>query len=76
VFVYTDDLPIPMDQLTGLYDLIALIAHEGPNVKSGHYISLIKQDEEQWIQYDDATKTILKNEEALKLSGGGEQLFY
>ncbi|CAM0879718.1 unnamed protein product [Alopecurus aequalis] len=60
------------EKLTGFYDLIALITHEGQDTNSGHYIALIKQDENKWTQFNDDTTSILKNEEVLQFPGGGD----
>ena len=40
-------------QVTGLYDLVAVLTHKGRSADSGHYISWVKQDNGKWIEFDD-----------------------
>ncbi|CAD5183872.1 unnamed protein product [Musa acuminata subsp. malaccensis] len=37
-------------QLTGIYDLVAVLTHEG---RSADYVFWVKQENGKWIQYDD-----------------------
>lgn len=71
-FIYTADVPVPKEHLTSMYDLIALVTHEGISANAGHYVALVKEDDNEWIQFDDATKTTLDNDEVLNFTGGGE----
>lgn len=57
-----------------MYDLIAVVRHNGDTPDSGHYIAWVKQEGELWIQYDDAMATMHISHEVLNLCGGGEQL--
>ncbi|EMS46093.1 Ubiquitin carboxyl-terminal hydrolase 6 [Triticum urartu] len=59
-------------QLTGIYDLIAVLTHKGRSADSGHYVGWVKQDDGKWIEFDDDNPSIRKEEEILKLSGGGD----
>uniref|UniRef100_A0A453KTD5 Ubiquitin carboxyl-terminal hydrolase n=2 Tax=Aegilops tauschii subsp. strangulata TaxID=200361 RepID=A0A453KTD5_AEGTS len=56
--------------LTGMYDLIAVVRHNGDTPDSGHYIAWVKQEGELWIQYDDAMATMHISHEVLNLCGG------
>jgi ubiquitin carboxyl-terminal hydrolase 14 len=59
-------------QLTGVYDLIAVLTHKGRSADSGHYVGWVKQDNGKWIEFDDDNPNVRKEEDILKLSGGGD----
>lgn len=58
--------------LTGRYELIGVLTHKGRSADSGHYVSWVKQNDGQWVQFDDDTMILRKEEEVLALSGGGD----
>lgn len=58
--------------LTGRYELIGVLTHKGRSADSGHYVSWTKKSDGQWVQYDDDTMILRKDEEVLALSGGGD----
>ncbi|OEL26989.1 Ubiquitin carboxyl-terminal hydrolase 6 [Dichanthelium oligosanthes] len=66
------DPSVPKKQLTGVYDLVAVLTHKGRSADSGHYVGWVKQDDGKWIEYDDDNPNIRKEEDILKLSGGGD----
>ena len=37
----------------GKYELMAVLTHKGRSADSGHYVAWVKQDDKQWIQFDD-----------------------
>lgn len=41
------DFSVPKKQLTGVYDLIAVLTHKGRSADSGHYVGWVKQDDGQ-----------------------------
>ncbi|CAG8520264.1 7961_t:CDS:10, partial [Acaulospora colombiana] len=58
--------------VTGLYDLCAVLTHIGRSADSGHYIGWVrKEDSDDWIKYDDDKVTIVSQDEIQKLAGGG-----
>ncbi|KAK9810249.1 hypothetical protein WJX72_007323 [[Myrmecia] bisecta] len=59
-------------QLTGRYDLVAVLTHKGRSADSGHYVSWVKQDDGQWIQFDDDEMIPRKEDEIITLAGGGD----
>lgn len=59
-------------QLTGKYELIGVLTHKGRSADSGHYVSWVKQEDGQWIQFDDDKMIPRKEEEVAGLSGGGD----
>ncbi|CAL8463183.1 g2717 [Coccomyxa elongata] len=59
-------------QLTGRYELAAVLTHKGRSADSGHYVSWVKQDDGAWIQFDDDEMIPRKEDEVLALSGGGD----
>lgn len=60
------------NQLTGRYELIGVLTHKGRSADSGHYVSWVKQSDGQWVQFDDDTMIVRKEEDVLSLSGGGD----
>ncbi|RLN23631.1 hypothetical protein C2845_PM07G12620 [Panicum miliaceum] len=66
------DPSVPKKQLTGVYDLVAVLTHKGRSADSGHYVGWVKQDNGKWIEFDDDNPNIRKEEDILKLSGGGD----
>lgn len=59
-------------QLTGIYDLVAVLTHKGRSADSGHYVAWVKQDNGKWIQFDDDNPISQREEDITKLSGGGD----
>ncbi|RIA85985.1 hypothetical protein C1645_829951 [Glomus cerebriforme] len=63
--------------ISGLYELCAILAHLGRSADFGHYIGCVrKEDSEDWIQYDDDKVSIMSQEEIKELYGGGECTAY
>jgi len=56
----------------GMYDLVAVLTHKGRSADSGHYVSWAKQDDGQWMQFDDEELIPRKADEIVTLSGGGD----
>ncbi|KAK4756441.1 hypothetical protein SAY87_006568 [Trapa incisa] len=59
-------------QLTGVYDLVAVLTHKGRSADSGHYVAWVKQESGKWIEYDDDNPIPQREEDIVKLSGGGD----
>ncbi|PKA56288.1 Ubiquitin carboxyl-terminal hydrolase 6 [Apostasia shenzhenica] len=59
-------------QITGIYDLVAVLTHKGRSADSGHYVAWVKQANGKWIQFDDDNPISQKEEDITKLSGGGD----
>uniref|UniRef100_A0A7N0RGX2 Ubiquitin carboxyl-terminal hydrolase n=1 Tax=Kalanchoe fedtschenkoi TaxID=63787 RepID=A0A7N0RGX2_KALFE len=59
-------------ELTGVYDLVAVLTHKGRSADSGHYVAWVKQENGKWIQFDDDNPTTQREEDITKLSGGGD----
>ncbi|GAB4823352.1 hypothetical protein N2152v2_010398 [Parachlorella kessleri] len=59
-------------QLTGKYDLIGVLTHKGRSADSGHYVAWVKQDDGQWVQFDDEQMILRKEDEIQTLAGGGD----
>ncbi|KAJ6942252.1 ubiquitin carboxyl-terminal hydrolase 7-like [Populus alba x Populus x berolinensis] len=59
-------------QLTGIYDLVAVLTHKGRSADSGHYVAWVKQESGKWIEYDDDNPIPQREEDITKLSGGGD----
>lgn len=59
-------------QLTGIYDLVAVLTHKGRSADSGHYVAWVKQENGKWVQYDDDNPISQREEDITKLSGGGD----
>ncbi|KAH7547191.1 ubiquitin carboxyl-terminal hydrolase 6 [Ziziphus jujuba] len=59
-------------QVTGIYDLVAVLTHKGRSADSGHYVAWVKQENGKWIEYDDDNPIPQREEDITKLSGGGD----
>ncbi|XP_057522339.1 ubiquitin carboxyl-terminal hydrolase 6-like isoform X1 [Amaranthus tricolor] len=59
-------------QLTGVYDLVSVLTHKGRSADSGHYVAWVKQESGKWIEYDDDNPIPQREEDIVKLSGGGD----
>ncbi|GBB90513.1 hypothetical protein RclHR1_01750012 [Rhizophagus clarus] len=59
--------------VSGLYDLCAVLTHIGRSADSGHYIGWVrKENSDDWIQYDDDKVKTVSQEDIQKLDGGGD----
>ena len=58
--------------LTGRYELAGVLTHKGRSADSGHYVAWVKQEDGQWVQFDDDTMILRKEEEVATLAGGGD----
>lgn len=65
-------LPEKEHQLTGIYDLVAVLTHKGRSADSGHYVAWVKQENGKWVQFDDDNPIPQREEDIPKLSGGGD----
>ncbi|XP_065634684.1 ubiquitin carboxyl-terminal hydrolase 7 [Quercus suber] len=66
---------VPSDsgtQMTGIYDLVAVLTHKGRSADSGHYVAWVKQESGKWIEFDDDSPIAQREEDITKLSGGGD----
>lgn len=61
----------PLDT-SGNYSLQAVVTHKGRSADSGHYVGWVKKDGDDWFKYDDDVVSMCKEEDILKLSGGGD----
>ncbi|KAK8662636.1 hypothetical protein V6N13_024527 [Hibiscus sabdariffa] len=59
-------------RLTGIYDLVAVLTHKGRSADSGHYVAWVKQESGKWIEFDDDNPILQREEDIVKLSGGGD----
>ncbi|KAN0118237.1 hypothetical protein V8E52_005498 [Russula decolorans] len=64
---------------TGLYDLVAIVTHKGAAADSGHYIAFVarraltgKEEDENWVKFDDDKVSVFPTEKLATLDGGGE----
>nr|XP_009862176.1 ubiquitin carboxyl-terminal hydrolase 14-like [Ciona intestinalis] len=57
---------------SGHYELQGVLTHRGRSSSSGHYVSWIRRDRDEWMKCDDDNVTPVTLEEVLKLSGGGD----
>lgn len=56
----------------GRYDLVAVLTHKGRSADSGHYVSWVKEEDGQWINFDDELIIAVKEADVLALAGGGD----
>ncbi|GAQ83602.1 Ubiquitin-specific protease [Klebsormidium nitens] len=59
-------------ELTGIYDLWAVLTHKGRSADSGHYTAWVKQDKGGWTLFDDDKPIPQREDDILKLAGGGD----
>ncbi|RYQ87585.1 hypothetical protein Ahy_B09g095109 isoform H [Arachis hypogaea] len=59
-------------QMTGIYDLVAVLTHKGRSADSGHYVGWVKQENGKWIEFDDDNPKPRIEDDITRLSGGGE----
>ncbi|KAG5137119.1 hypothetical protein JHK82_021850 [Glycine max] len=60
-------------QMTGIYDLVAVLTHKGRSADSGHYVGWVKQENGKWIEFDDDNPKPKLEEDITRLSGGGSK---
>ncbi|KAI6173261.1 Ubiquitin carboxyl-terminal hydrolase [Aphelenchoides besseyi] len=60
---------------SGFYQLNAIITHKGRSSNSGHYVAWIRLQGDKWAMCDDETTIPVTEEQVLKLSGGGGEVF-
>jgi len=59
--------------VTGQYDLVAVLTHMGRNADSGHYIGWVRQETtDNWWKFDDDKVSAITSEDIPKLEGGGD----
>ncbi|KAI8853404.1 hypothetical protein BC829DRAFT_382730 [Chytridium lagenaria] len=58
--------------VSGQYELIAVLTHVGRAADSGHYIGWAKNDKGEWWKFDDDEVSLVTPEEITKLEGGGD----
>lgn len=64
--------PVGRDELTGNYELTAVLTHKGRSADSGHYVAWVKNDKGKWVEFDDDTPKPRKEEDIMTLKGGGD----
>lgn len=59
---------------SSVYDLIAVITHQGANSDSGHYQAFIRDDQhhDKWYKFNDDKVSSVPREKVEQLAGGGE----
>jgi len=57
---------------SGKYELCGVLTHKGRSADGGHYVAWVKTESGQWVKFDDEVVTPVKEEEILRLSGGGD----
>ncbi|KAJ3296721.1 Ubiquitin carboxyl-terminal hydrolase 14, partial [Rhizoclosmatium sp. JEL0117] len=57
--------------VSGQYELVAVLTHVGRGANSGHYIGWMKNPKGEWWKFDDDTVSMVNEEEITKLEGGG-----
>ena len=53
------------------YQLSAVLTHQGRSSSSGHYLAWVRYRRDEWLKLDDDKVFVVKEEDVLKLSGGG-----
>nr|XP_018265789.1 uncharacterized protein I303_02163 [Kwoniella dejecticola CBS 10117]OBR87947.1 hypothetical protein I303_02163 [Kwoniella dejecticola CBS 10117] len=72
---------IPEDtNVSGMYELYAMVTHKGASADSGHYIGWTRKESEvpqasgseEWYRFDDDKVSIVTADKILSMDGGGE----
>jgi len=61
----------PLENENGLYDLIAIVSHQGMYAEGGHYIGWAKESQDRWIKFDDDKVSVVDDAQIQKLDGRG-----
>eukprot|EP00188_Purpureofilum_apyrenoidigerum_P001594 Plantae.Rhodophyta-Purpureofilum_apyrenoidigerum.ctg18917.p1 GENE.Plantae.Rhodophyta-Purpureofilum_apyrenoidigerum.ctg18917~~Plantae.Rhodophyta-Purpureofilum_apyrenoidigerum.ctg18917.p1 ORF type:complete len:502 (+),score=119.97 Plantae.Rhodophyta-Purpureofilum_apyrenoidigerum.ctg18917:158-1663(+) len=65
--------PLVVNAEIGVYELIAVLTHQGRIAESGHYISYCKDSKDgTWYKFDDDRVTPQQEDDIRKLTGGGD----
>ena len=51
---------------------MGLLTHKGRIAEAGHYVAWVKQEDKQWIEFDDENLIPTTEEQIMQLSGGGD----
>lgn len=68
---YKDASKIPPKEVSGLYELCAVISHKGRDAEHGHYIAWVKKAG-HWLVFDDDNVSTVSEEDVKRLKGVGE----
>lgn len=65
------------DNMTGRYELFAVITHQGRTAEGGHYVAWVKKekkvkDKQTWLVFDDETVAEVDDDRIKELYGGGD----
>jgi len=63
--------PDPLENQNGLYELIAIVSHQGMYAEGGHYIGWAKESQDRWIKFDDDKVSVVDDAQIQKLDGRG-----
>nr|CCM73231.1 CNG04540p [Kwoniella mangrovensis] len=66
--------------VSGMYELYAMVTHKGASADSGHYIGWTRKEsevpvassEEEWYKFDDDKVSVVTADKILSMDGGGE----
>ncbi|WRT65064.1 uncharacterized protein IL334_002006 [Kwoniella shivajii] len=66
--------------ISGMYELYAMVTHKGASADSGHYIGWTRKEsehpiasgEEEWFKFDDDKVSVVTADKILSMDGGGE----
>ena len=79
--VSTTEVPVQSaasgTQLTGHYELHAVLTHAGRTADAGHYVAWVRDEHKRdiWWKLDDETVSKVSEEDILKLDGGGKHAY-
>lgn len=64
------DLDLPPHPVTsGMYQISAVVTHQGRMADSGHYVGWVRQEGEDWLMFDDDKVKPVKESDILQLDG-------
>jgi len=73
-FLEAFDTTTTGENLSGYYELYGIVTHKGRSSSAGHYVAWTRPDplKDEWFSFDDDKVSPVKEEDVLKLSGGGD----
>jgi len=73
-FLEAFDTTTTGENLSGYYELYGIVTHKGRSSSAGHYVAWTRPDplKDEWFSFDDENVAPVKEEDVLKLSGGGD----
>ena len=67
----TAGIGLPVE-FSGVYELYAVVTHKGRASNAGHYMGWVRQNNDDWLCFDDDSASPCKTDDIKVLKGGGD----